>query len=57
MKIGIFTDSNLNIINGVSVSTKSLQKGLEMLGHKVYIITTNEPISKDKKKIIVILLK
>ncbi|MDV3195948.1 MAG: glycosyltransferase [Candidatus Phytoplasma stylosanthis] len=50
MKIGLLLDGWEPCIGGVITSTKSLQKGLEMLGHKVYIITLNSyPIKKEIK--------
>ena len=41
MKIGIFSDTYIPQINGVSTSIEMLRKGLEKKGHKVYIVTVN----------------
>ena len=41
MRIGIFSDTYIPQINGVSTSIEMLRKGLEKKGHKVYIITVN----------------
>lgn len=41
MRIGLFTDTYTPNINGVVTSVLMLKKGLENLGHKVYIITVN----------------
>ncbi len=41
MKIGIFSDTYIPQINGVSTSIEMLRKGLEKQGHKVYIVTVN----------------
>lgn len=41
MRIGLFTDTYPPYINGVSTSVLMLKKGLEKLGHKVYIVTVN----------------
>lgn len=43
MNIGIFTDTYYPEINGVANSTYELKKGLEKLGHKVYIFTVSNP--------------
>ena len=42
MKIGIFTDTYPPYINGVSTSIEMLKRGLEKLGHDVYIVTVND---------------
>lgn len=41
MRVGIFTESYLPHINGVSTSIYMLKKALEKSGHTVYIITVN----------------
>lgn len=41
MRIGIFTDSYVPQVNGVSVSCMNLYKGLTMLGNDVFVITTD----------------
>ena len=41
MRIGIFSDTYIPNINGVATSIEMLKKGLEKLGHKVYIVTVN----------------
>lgn len=43
MNIGIFTDTYYPEINGVANSTYELKKGLERLGHTVYIFTVSNP--------------
>lgn len=48
MNIGIFTDTYYPEINGVANSTYELKKGLEMLGHTVYIFTVSNPASPIK---------
>jgi 1,2-diacylglycerol 3-alpha-glucosyltransferase len=57
LKIGIFTDAYKPLISGVVVSVDSLREGLELLGHKVYIITTNCPKVKKEKDSHVIRIK
>ena len=41
MRIGIFSDTYIPQVNGVSTSIEMLKKGLEKKGHKVYIVTVN----------------
>ncbi|CAM3161001.1 glycosyltransferase [Streptobacillus ratti] len=41
MKIGLFSDTYLPHANGVAVCVHTLKKGLEELGHDVYVITCN----------------
>lgn len=49
MRIGIFSEAYLPLISGVVTSVENLKKGLEALGHEVYVIT---PIpSKDKNEV------
>jgi len=43
MNIGIFTDTYYPQINGVVTSTRMLEKGLNKLGHQVFVITTTNP--------------
>jgi len=43
MKIGIFTDTYFPQINGVAVSTATLKKQLEVMGHEVYVFTSTDP--------------
>ncbi|TDW26005.1 1,2-diacylglycerol 3-alpha-glucosyltransferase [Breznakia blatticola] len=47
MKIAIFTDTYTPDINGVVSSVVTLKKGLEDLGHEVYIITSHKGFSSD----------
>ena len=52
MRIGIFSDTYIPQINGVSTSIEMLRKGLEKKGHKVYIVAVNPnnlKYSYDKK--------
>lgn len=46
MRIGIFTDSYLPYINGVSTSVSVLKNSLEKLGHEVFIVTVNPKKAK-----------
>ena len=41
MRIGIFTDTYVPYINGVTTSVVMLKKALEKKGHDVYIVTVN----------------
>ena len=41
MRIGIFTDTYVPYINGVTTSVLMLKKALEQKGHIVYIVTVN----------------
>lgn len=41
MRIGIFSDTYLPFINGVSTSVDMLKRALEKKGHQVYIVTVN----------------
>lgn len=41
MRIGIFTDTYVPFINGVTTSVLMLKKSLEKKGHTVYIVTVN----------------
>lgn len=48
LKIAVFSDSALPILNGVSVSIDALTKELRARGHKVYVFTTRYPGFKDR---------
>ncbi len=50
MKIGFFTDVYKPVINGVVSSISSFKKGLEELGHKVYVFAPTCPGYKDDEK-------
>ena len=50
MRIGIFSDTYIPNINGVATSIEMLKKGLEKLGHKVYIVTVNAEKYRYKKE-------
>lgn len=50
MNIGIFTDSYYPEINGVANSAYELKKGLEQLGHTVYIFTVSNPAVSTKEE-------
>jgi len=50
MKIGIFTNIYKPVINGVVNSISSFKKGLEELGHEVYIFAPKHPNYKDDEK-------
>ena len=50
MRIGLFTDTYPPYINGVSTSVLMLKKGLEKLGHTVYVVTVNSESFKYKKE-------
>ena len=50
MRIGLFTDTYPTYINGVSTSVLMLKKGLEKLGHTVYVVTVNSESFKYKKE-------
>ena len=41
LNIGIFTDTYVPYINGVTTSVLILKKSLEKMGHNVYIVTVN----------------
>lgn len=43
MVVGIFTDTYFPEINGVANSSYQLKRGLEKLGHKVYVFTVTNP--------------
>jgi len=46
MKIALFTETYLPVINGVVTHVKSLKEGLEALGHKVLIVTADSTVKK-----------
>ena len=48
MRIGIFTDTYLPYINGVSTSIYSLKQALETKGHQVFLVTVNPENMKYK---------
>lgn len=50
MNIGIFTDTYYPEVNGVASSTYELKKGLEKLGHSVYIFTVSNPAATQQEK-------
>ncbi len=50
MKIGFFTNIYKPVINGVVSSISSFKKGLEDLGHEVYIFAPTHPNYKDNEK-------
>lgn len=52
MKIGYFTEGYLPQLNGVATSVEAWAKGLEKLGHKVYIIAPEYPGYKDRDGVI-----
>ena len=41
LKIGLFTDTYMPYINGVSTSVSVLKRALEKKGHQVYLVTVN----------------
>lgn len=43
MKIGLFTDSYVPRIDGIAITTESLKKNLEKLGHSVVIVCPKRP--------------
>lgn len=43
MRIGLFSDTYYPEINGVATSTQQLKKGLETLGHTVYVFAPSNP--------------
>jgi 1,2-diacylglycerol 3-alpha-glucosyltransferase len=46
MVVGIFTDTFYPEINGVATSVLLLKRGLERLGHTVYVVTSSNPALK-----------
>lgn len=57
MVIGMFSESYLPMINGVVTSIHTLRKGLESLGHTVYVICTDAEVKEEIKDDHVIRLK
>ena len=53
MKIGFFTDGYLPQLNGVATSVDAWTRGLEKLGHEVYIIAPKYQNFKDKENRII----
>lgn len=47
LRIAIFSDSALPILNGVSVSIDALVRGLRLAGHSVHVYTAGAPSYKD----------
>ncbi len=53
MRIGLFSDTYCPEINGVATSTHQLKKGLESLGHEVFVFAPdNKNITSDEKNVI-----
>ncbi|MBP6042285.1 glycosyltransferase, partial [Candidatus Saccharibacteria bacterium] len=52
MKIGLFTDFYFPHVGGISTSVANARKGLEKLGHEVYIFTTTTDNPSDKNIIL-----
>jgi 1,2-diacylglycerol 3-alpha-glucosyltransferase len=50
MKVGIFTNNFTPLVNGVVVSISTFKKGLEKLGHEVFIFAPRFEGYKDKDK-------
>lgn len=50
MNIGIFTDTYYPEINGVANSSYELKKGLEKMGHKVYVFTVTNPNAEEQEE-------
>lgn len=48
MRVGLFSDTYFPDINGVVTSISNLKKGLENLGHKVFVITNHTSLTKTK---------
>ena len=48
MRIGLFTDTYIPYINGVSTSVSVLKKALEKKGHQVFLVTVNSDGMKYK---------
>ena len=51
MRIGLFTDTYLPYVSGVVTAVDGLKKGLEALGHDVYVISLNGDEGKKKYKL------
>ncbi len=50
LKIAMFTNNYFPVIGGVPISINRLAKGLERLGHQVYIFAPQYPDRDDRKK-------
>lgn len=50
MRIGLFSDTYPPFTDGVSTSVLMLKRGLEKLGHKVYVVTVNPESFKYKEE-------
>lgn len=48
MRVAIFTETYLPVINGVVTHIKTLKDGLEAMGHKVLIVTADSRVKKHK---------
>ncbi len=46
MKVALFTETYLPVINGVVTHVKTLKEGLEALGHKVLIVTADSSVKR-----------
>ncbi|MCL2637003.1 MAG: glycosyltransferase [Oscillospiraceae bacterium] len=46
MRIALFTETYLPVINGVVTHVKTLKEGLERLGHRVLIVTADSNVKK-----------
>lgn len=46
MKVALFTETYLPVINGVVTHVKTLKEGLEALGHRVLIVTADAGVKK-----------
>ena len=57
MVIGMFSESYLPMLNGVVTSIHTLRKGLEALGHTVYVICTDAELKEEDNDPYVIRLK
>ncbi|MGN1318827.1 MAG: glycosyltransferase, partial [Lachnospirales bacterium] len=50
MRIGLFTDTYYPEINGVATSTQQLKRGLEALGHEVFVFAPEIRGNREKDK-------
>ncbi len=46
MRVALFTETYLPAVNGVVTHVKTLKEGLELLGHKVIIVTADSNVKK-----------
>lgn len=51
MKIGIFTECYLPVMNGVVVSVETFKKALEEKGHEVFIFAPEHPEAEDQENV------